>query len=781
MPPEATSPSYAHDAFISYSRKNEAFARELQRALENFKPPKDLKAPQRYLEVFRDKEDFTAGEYFQNLEKNLKVSAKLIVICSPAARASQYVNDEIRRFAQNRGADQIIPILFAGIPNNEAKPGQEQEMAFPEALCEVMQMPLAVNYLDFDVQKDKITKGIFADSWYTTLANVYEISRSEIEQREKRRRIRARRILLSTLTASVAVLSVLLIFALVSRNQAVIEKKNADTQRQRAEEQEKIATTQRDVAVAAEKLAEDRRKEAVQQREIADQKTEEAKRERDIAEQRSKEAMASMYDSSALQNFSEASTDDLRQEIEFDRFNKIRAEQAAIEPDGDPELELRSKVLGQELKQYDESIRSLSARASKLRNQARRDLEQADTQWSSLNNAPIRTLVGDRSRPSPPAIFSIEVLKASQGESLILHYGELDHPRFILLDGGPTGVYKSSIAPRLTELKQRFSSSAPLNLDMVIVSQSDNERLDGIRQLSDAMVEQSKKSSADVNITTVWFNHPLRVTPEFADYLAPQPKWELATNLLKLKIPVNAPFDYHVARPKQGAIRVRYDSGLTITVLNPTPARLADFQNEIGKHWKQIEFKPPPISEETFTGPGRELVRPKGGRKFVPPAEREKDKRPENLASLVLMFEYHGKRFLYTGDAIGTHILEGLHEAGYLDSAGKVHVDVLLLPHSGSDRHVSEEFFRRVTAEQYIITGDGRLSNPDIDTLTMLTNARQNTSYSLQFAHRVGREGHRNNLDRFFASSVLDPSYRRIFRPPDENSLIINLLNPVRY
>ena len=161
MPPETASPSYTHDAFISYSRKNDAFARELQRALENFKPPKDLNAPQRYLDVFRDKEDLTAGEYTENVEKNLKLSAKLIVICSPDACASQYVDDEIRRFAQNRGAANIIPILFAGIPNNEARPGQEHEVAFPRALCEVMQMPLAANYLGFDVQKDKINKGVF--------------------------------------------------------------------------------------------------------------------------------------------------------------------------------------------------------------------------------------------------------------------------------------------------------------------------------------------------------------------------------------------------------------------------------------------------------------------------------------------------------------------------------------------------------------------------------------------------------------------------------------------
>jgi hypothetical protein len=797
MPPEATSLSYTHDAFISYSRRNEAFARELQRALENFKPPKDLNAPQRYLEVFRDKEDFTAGEYTQNLEKNLKLSGKLIVICSPAARASQYVDDEIRRFAQSRGSDHIIPVLFAGIPNNEARPGQEQEMAFPEALCEVMQMPLAVNYLGFDVDKDKVNKGIFSDAWYTTLANVYEVSRSEIEQREKRRRIRARRITFSVLIASVAVLSVLLVFALVSRNQAVLAKTEADTQRNRAVEQENDAKTQRDAAIVARQqaqdalagetraknLAEERRKEAERQKGIAMAKTEEAKRERDIAEQRSKETLASMFDTSAMRNFSEASAYDLRQEIEFDRSRKLKAEQDAVSSGADPNTNVRGKILAEELTQYEDNIRLLRAHARDLRSLGRKELQRADKQWMSLDTRSVRTLVGDRSRPTPPAIFSIEVLNASQGESLILHYGDLDDPRFILIDGGPRGVYEKYIAPRLAELKERFSGPAALSLDLVIVSQSDAERIEGITELTNAMVEQSEKSSPDVKIGTVWFNHPLPVSGLFAEYLAPQPKWRLATNLLQLKIPVNAPFAYHVARPEQGAIRVPFDSGLTITVLNPTPRRLVDFQKYFADQWRrrQVDLRLPSVSDEAFSGVGRELIRPMASKKFVPLVKHKTDRSVVNLASLVLMFEYHGKRFLYTSDANDFQVLEGLHEAGYLDDEGKVHLDVLHIPHYGSDLNVSEEFFKRVIADQYIITGDGKFNNPETATLNMLTKARQNEVYSLQFAHRVGRENLGIRLDQFWESSLIDRSYRRIFRPPDEKSLVVNLLDPVQY
>jgi hypothetical protein len=125
------------DAFISYSRRDKPFAARLERALEKYRPPRDLPVPQRYLEVYRDEEDFSGGEYATVLLEHLSTSAKLIVICSPNARVSRYVDEEIRKFVELRGSSaDIIPVLIAGLPNNEAVAGQEAEAAFPQALCD---------------------------------------------------------------------------------------------------------------------------------------------------------------------------------------------------------------------------------------------------------------------------------------------------------------------------------------------------------------------------------------------------------------------------------------------------------------------------------------------------------------------------------------------------------------------------------------------------------------------------------------------------------------------
>jgi hypothetical protein len=102
-----------------------------------------------------------------------------------------------QRFARAKGPERIIALLVAGIPNNEATPEQSAQMAFPDALCEVMKMPLAADYRGFDPGRSRVDRGVYEGSWYTTLATLYDISRSQIEQRERKRRARRRLIAVS--------------------------------------------------------------------------------------------------------------------------------------------------------------------------------------------------------------------------------------------------------------------------------------------------------------------------------------------------------------------------------------------------------------------------------------------------------------------------------------------------------------------------------------------------------------------------------------------------------
>ena len=240
----------AHDAFISYSRRDRAFAALLEKSLKAYRPPNGIGAAQRYLTVFRDESDFTGTEYFAAIDTQLRQSRKLIVLCSPAARGSRFVDDEVRRFIQARSSADVIPLLLAGVPNNEVRAGQEDQMAFPQALCDALQMPLATSYLGLDPKRDKITKDRFEGAWYTLLANIFDVRRSEIEQRDRKRQARRRRIFGTAAGLVIVVLSAALAFAVVSRNEAVAQRQVALAEKAEAQRQRDIAEERRRAALA---------------------------------------------------------------------------------------------------------------------------------------------------------------------------------------------------------------------------------------------------------------------------------------------------------------------------------------------------------------------------------------------------------------------------------------------------------------------------------------------------------------------------------------------------
>ncbi|MDO4437335.1 MAG: toll/interleukin-1 receptor domain-containing protein [Coriobacteriaceae bacterium] len=119
-----------YEAFISYSHteSDARVAREVQRFIEGFVVPRELRerAGRRRLgKVFRDEDELTAEPSLESgLERALRDSAWLIVVCSPAAAASPWVAREIELFIQVHGHERVLAVLASGDP----------EDAFPQAL-----------------------------------------------------------------------------------------------------------------------------------------------------------------------------------------------------------------------------------------------------------------------------------------------------------------------------------------------------------------------------------------------------------------------------------------------------------------------------------------------------------------------------------------------------------------------------------------------------------------------------------------------------------------------
>ncbi|NKL98678.1 toll/interleukin-1 receptor domain-containing protein [Rhizobium leguminosarum] len=134
--------------FISYrhvddKEEGRKWATWLHQSLENYEVPEDLVGtqnqrgeiiPQRLFPVFRDEEELATGDLTQRIYEALDSAKTLVVICSPRARHSQYVEKEIRyfkRLSKSEPRQRIHSCIIDGDPN---APEDSDENCFPDAL-----------------------------------------------------------------------------------------------------------------------------------------------------------------------------------------------------------------------------------------------------------------------------------------------------------------------------------------------------------------------------------------------------------------------------------------------------------------------------------------------------------------------------------------------------------------------------------------------------------------------------------------------------------------------
>ena len=126
---------YKYFAFISFQSSDAREAVRLQHAIERYRLPavlcKDGRVPRRIKPLFCYLNDMHSGEeLMQELKQRMEQSHYLIVVCSPNAAKSAYVNSGIDYFVSLGRRDSIIPIIIDGVPYS----GDPATECFPEAL-----------------------------------------------------------------------------------------------------------------------------------------------------------------------------------------------------------------------------------------------------------------------------------------------------------------------------------------------------------------------------------------------------------------------------------------------------------------------------------------------------------------------------------------------------------------------------------------------------------------------------------------------------------------------
>jgi len=518
-------------------------------------------------------------------------------------------------------------------------------------------------------------------------------------------------------------------------------------------------------------------------------------------------ARASLLDTQAAAFFDESRLWDARREIEVTRRLDL------LERLRQPDLgETRQANLRHELAQLDEDIDELDSSSKAALNSGRDSLKLSDQAWQALDS---RVAGVERRRPEAPHVFSVELLNAGHGESILLHYGPVDDIKIVMINTGPGRTFKTTVEPRLKQLSQSRFNGAALPVELLVIGDRDEDKTGGLNRMLRDLSEQP--GARLVDIQGIWANI-FR-----AEGTAETFRTRLRRLIDDLKIPLNEPFERHVIRPDRGRAVVTLPGGLDITVLGPTPGHIAQLHQMSARELKSRDAVLEPLLDETFHGV---TVRTEPAPLIAPaevhatkdrcvPSENARqratssytDRSVSNLSSVMLIFQFRGSTFLFTADGRGDLVLDGLARAGMLDASGKARVDLMTIPHLGSHHNVTVDFFRKVRARGYLFSGDGRHNNPEIATVASLIAARECEDYRMYFVNREGApstadspepaeaeeaageaqeeppadDPHGARLDEFFkAEQPFNPNYRRVFRSATGGSVIIDLLNPVR-
>lgn len=205
-------------AFLSYCHTDAVLTRKLHAQIEAYRLPIGMGSigtlsgrGGRLGRVFRDREDFSAAHDLSAAVKDaLDHSQVLVVACSPDAKSSRWVNQEITYFRSQHPGRSILAAILRGEPQE----------AFPTALLEGGLEPLAA-----DLRKEK-------DGWHLgflkIVAGIAGIPLDALIQRDSQRKMR-RVMAVTGMVALIAIaMGVMTMIALQARSEAEFQRNQAN-------------------------------------------------------------------------------------------------------------------------------------------------------------------------------------------------------------------------------------------------------------------------------------------------------------------------------------------------------------------------------------------------------------------------------------------------------------------------------------------------------------------------------------------------------------------------
>jgi len=232
-------PAPRYGAFISYSHHDKVVARRLQRQLETYRIPRRLigratphgPVPARLPPLFRDRDELNAGADLKaSVQDALAASRWLIVVCSPDAARSPWVNREIIEFKRLHGEGRVLALIARGEPFASNTPGREASECFPPALRFALTPdgraegePLEPIAADQRAEGDGPRRAALK-----LLAGMIGVGFDDLVQRDTQRRLRWLAAITAASAVGVVVFALLAVLAVRARNEAQHQRAQAE-------------------------------------------------------------------------------------------------------------------------------------------------------------------------------------------------------------------------------------------------------------------------------------------------------------------------------------------------------------------------------------------------------------------------------------------------------------------------------------------------------------------------------------------------------------------------
>lgn len=231
---------FDYKAFITYSHSDAKIASWLQKSLESYRVPYSLakrkgiagnEFPRRLRPIFRDRVELPAGgNLSQTISDAMARSEFLIVVCSPAACQSKWVNLEISEFRKTHSDDHILCLVVDGVPFASREPGMEGAECFPPALSysqDAKSAPgdVAIEPIAADMRPEADGKRL---ARYKIIAGLIGVGLDDLVQRDAQRRYWRMAGVSAVAVAGMVVMSILSLVAIDARNDEQLRRAEAE-------------------------------------------------------------------------------------------------------------------------------------------------------------------------------------------------------------------------------------------------------------------------------------------------------------------------------------------------------------------------------------------------------------------------------------------------------------------------------------------------------------------------------------------------------------------------